>query len=186
MINKYFCRIYSSYNSTIQNTYHNFVKSTTYIVETAKRSHGVKPISIFSQCDKERWNQKLQIGILKQIKIYTNLRNQGADGVFGVEDANCGSLRNSLTTAASASGFNPWSQSAISTESVWRSKPVSRIFDIWKTNSRDSRAVRAASGSMNEVETSKNNCEVQNPHGKEKRNHNSWVLRVVCFSKNSS
>lgn len=58
------------------------------------------------------------------------------------------SLRSSLTTAARASGFRPRSQSAISTERVWRSNPVSSKVDMWNTRSRDSRAVFAAPESI--------------------------------------
>lgn len=79
-----------------------------------------------------------------QISIYDR-----EDGAAGSEDDNeCFSLLSSFTTAASASGLTPRSQRAIRTESVWRSKPVSSILDIWNARSRDSRAVRAASGSM--------------------------------------
>uniref|UniRef100_A0A2N9FTY9 Uncharacterized protein n=1 Tax=Fagus sylvatica TaxID=28930 RepID=A0A2N9FTY9_FAGSY len=59
-----------------------------------------------------------------------------------------GSLRSSLTTAASDSGLRPRSQRAMRTERVWRSSPVSRMLDMWNARSSDSLAVRAASGSM--------------------------------------
>lgn len=70
------------------------------------------------------------------------------DDVVGIEDEEGGSLWSSLTTAANASGLRPISHRATRTERVWRSSPVSRMFDMWNARSRDSRAVRAASGSM--------------------------------------
>ena len=66
----------------------------------------------------------------------------------GVAEEGGGSLRSSLTTAASDSGLRPRSQRAMRTERVWRSSPVSRMLDMWNARSSDSLAVRAASGSM--------------------------------------
>jgi hypothetical protein len=54
----------------------------------------------------------------------------------------------SRTRAANASGLAPRSQSAMSSDRVWRSRPVSRIWDIWKASSRDSFARLAAAASV--------------------------------------
>lgn len=53
----------------------------------------------------------------------------------------------SRTRAARASGLAPRSQSAMSSDSVWRSRPVSRIWDIWNASSSDSFACLAAADS---------------------------------------
>jgi hypothetical protein len=54
----------------------------------------------------------------------------------------------SRTRAARASGLAPRSQSAMSSDRVWRSRPVSRIWDIWNASSRDSFACLAAAASF--------------------------------------
>jgi hypothetical protein len=54
----------------------------------------------------------------------------------------------SRTRAARASALAPRSQSAMSSDKVWRSRPVSRIWDIWKASSSDSFACLAATGSV--------------------------------------
>jgi len=80
-------------------------------------------------------------------KSFRNLLPNYGFGIGALEDETR-SLRSSFTTAASASGFKPKSQRAISTERVCRSSPVLRRFDIWNVKSKDSLAVFAASGSI--------------------------------------
>ena len=65
-----------------------------------------------------------------------------------VAEKGCDSVRSSLTTAASDSGLRLRSQRAMRTERVWRSRPVSRMLDMWNAKSSDSLAVRVASGSI--------------------------------------
>ena len=86
----------------------------------------------------------------KQDVIIANKNTQEWAGFAsaGVVEEGEGSLLSSLPTAASDSGFKQRSHSAIRTERMWRSNPVSSMFDIWNDNSRESRAMRAAPESI--------------------------------------
>lgn len=74
-------------------------------------------------------------------------RDDGTSGSWG-EEGRGGSWENSFTIAANDSGFAPRSQRAMRTETVWRSSPVSRMFDMRNAKSSESLAVLAASGSI--------------------------------------
>lgn len=75
--------------------------------------------------------------------------SEGAVGAAALEAGAVGAVdggaaeESSRTRAARASGLAPRSQSAMSSERVWRSRPVSRIWDIWNASSSDSFACLA-------------------------------------------